>query len=111
MPRLLSGGKRIIGVPSSAIGSAPLSGDHAGTAARGDCQGKSWRALQEPQANSTAAQGCGHRPPQAGHGRCRHPRGDPLHGGPDGNRYEIGQTSVYQIIADHRKQSEVAAVH
>src|SRR5215475_6607308 len=27
----------------------------------------------------------------------------------DGNRYEIGQTSVYQIIADHRKESEVAA--
>jgi DNA invertase Pin-like site-specific DNA recombinase len=27
----------------------------------------------------------------------------------DGNRYEIGQTSVYQIIADYRKQSEVAA--
>jgi DNA invertase Pin-like site-specific DNA recombinase len=27
----------------------------------------------------------------------------------DGNLYEIGQTSVYQIIADYRKQSEVVA--
>jgi len=27
----------------------------------------------------------------------------------DGNRYEIGPTSVYQIIADYRKQSEVVA--
>ena len=26
-----------------------------------------------------------------------------------GNRYEIGQTSAYQIIADYRKEAEVAA--
>jgi len=26
----------------------------------------------------------------------------------DGNRYETRQTSVHQIIADHRKQTEVA---
>ena len=27
----------------------------------------------------------------------------------DGNRYEIGQTSVYQLIADYRKQTEAVA--
>jgi hypothetical protein len=28
----------------------------------------------------------------------------------EGNRYELRQTSVYQIIADYRKQVEVASV-
>jgi hypothetical protein len=27
----------------------------------------------------------------------------------EGNRYEIGRSSVYQIIADSRKQAKVAA--
>jgi hypothetical protein len=34
---------------------------------------------------------------------------NPLHGDKERYRYKIGQTSVYQIIADYRKQADTAA--
>jgi len=71
--------------------------------------GKGRRALQRSQANGSAPREDDPEAPQAGDGRRGHLKKIRSMEEENGNRYENGPDICLQVIADHRKQSEVAA--